>query len=154
MAQSATSSARISPRSIVVGFIAGALSVAIFQSAVGGLLYAAGLSPNAPWRMVPVPPFGVPQTLNFMFWGGLWGIAMLPVLANAGSGFSYWLAALLFGGIVVSAVLMFVVLPIKGRPIAFGWDMSTWARVFVQHAAFGLGVAFFLRLFAGLGRAT
>lgn len=152
MAQTTGSRPRLSTRLVVLAFIAGALSVAIFQNGVGALLYAMGLSANAPWRMAPVPPFGIPQTLNLMFWGGLWGIAMLPVLANAGSGLSYWVVALLFGGIVVSAVLMFVVLPIKGRPIAFGWDMSTWARVVTQHAAFGLGTAFFLRLFAGFGR--
>lgn len=138
--------------SVLVAFVSGALGVAIFQYGLAALLYAAGLLPNAPWRMTPVPPFGVPLTLNSMFWGGLWGIVMLPVLARAGTGIGYWLTAMVFGALAVSAVLFFVVLPIKGRPLAAGWDMKIWARVLAQHAAFGLGTAVFLRQFTGLGR--
>ena len=152
MARTTAGSSRATLTSLLLAFLAGALSVAIFQFGLAAVLHAAGLSPSAPYSMRPVPPWGVPQTISAMFWGGLWGIIMLPVLARAGGGLGYWLTSLLFGGIVVSVVLLFVVFPIKGRPVAAEWDMRQWARIFTLHAAFGLGVAFFLRLLAGLGR--
>lgn len=154
MARTATDKPTFGSASVLLAFVAGALSVLIFQFGFAALLYAADLSPNPPWRMTPVPPFGVPQTLNAMFWGGLWGIVMLPVLAKAGSGAGYWLTAMVFGALAVSTVLFFVVFPIKGRPVGAGWDMKVWARVLAQHAAFGLGTAVFLRLLSGPGRAA
>src|SRR4051794_33246547 len=65
----------MTPTRLVVGFVAGFLSVLTFQSGLIALFYAAGAVPFAPWRMTPVPPFGVPQSLSAAFWGGLWGIA-------------------------------------------------------------------------------
>ena len=60
---------------ILFGFIAGALSHVIFQGALGTLYFAADMIPALPWSLKPVPPFGVPTTVNFAFWAGLWGIA-------------------------------------------------------------------------------
>ncbi len=145
-----TGTVPVTPTAIILGFVAGALGVLVFQFGLGAILYATGLSPNAPYPMAPVPPFGVPQSLSAAFWGGLWGIVLMLVLRNVPSGASYWLTAILFGGIVVSAVLLFIVFPLKGRPIAAGWNMSTWLMIFCLHAAFGLGTAFFLRLFSRL----
>lgn len=55
--------------------------------------------------------------------------------------------------IVVSAVALLIVGPIKGRPFAAGWNMRIWLTLFVLHAAFGLGTALLLRgLKAGEGR--
>jgi hypothetical protein len=133
-------------------FLAGSLSVLIFQQGLALLLYQAGVSSRAPYPMNPVPPFGVPQTLSAAFWGGLWGIILAAVLRSVGSGLRYWLTAILFGGIVVSAVLLFVVFPIKGRPLAAGWDMHIWFLIFCSHALFGLGTAILLRVFSSLRR--
>ncbi len=133
---------------ILRGFLAGALGVLVFQFGLNAILYGAGMSANPPYPMGSVPPFGVPQTVSAAFWGGLWGIVLMLVLRNVHSEAGYWLTAILFGAIAVSAVLLFVVFPLKGRPIAAGWDMNTWARIFTSHAAFGLGTAVFLRLLA------
>lgn len=138
----------LGPLELAKAFIAGALAVAVFQLELGALFYLSGISPNAPYPMNPVPPFGVPQSLSFTFWGGLWGILFLMVLRHIRSEPLYWLTAILLGGIVVSAVLLFVVFPIKGRPLAAGWNMRAWQIIFCLHAAFGLGTAVFLRLFS------
>ena len=139
---------RLSFDVVTVGkaFIAGVLGVLVFQYGLAALLHVAGLITNAPYRMNPVPPFGVPQSISSAFWGGLWGIAFLPALARTKSDAAYWITAIVFGAIAVSSVLLFVVFPIKGRAFAAGWSMRTWATVATLHAAFGLGTAFFLRL--------
>jgi hypothetical protein len=136
-----------SPTGLALGFIAGALSVLVFQMGLGALLYAAGISPNPPYSMTPVPPFGIPQFLSGAFWGGLWGIGLNGLLGwTEVRGWRYWLTAILFGGIVVAGTLLFIVLPLKGRPIAAGWNMHAWALIFASHAMFGFGTAVWLRV--------
>ena len=146
MATLDTGRSAIGAADIVKAFVAGALGVLVFQLGLGALFYYSGISPNPPYSMALVPPLGVPQSVSFAFWGGLWGIVLMAVLRNVRSEAAYWLTAILFGGIVVSAVLLFVVFPLKGRPLAAGWNMATWATIFCLHAAFGLGTAVFLRL--------
>ena len=135
---------------IAIGFLSGALSVLVFQFGLAALLHAAGITPNAPYSMTPTQPFGVPQTLSAAFWGGMWGILLYAVLLRAGVGWRYWLTAALFGGFVVGGTLLFVVLPLKGRPFAAGWDFHVWALIFCLHAVFGLGAAVFLRAISAL----
>jgi hypothetical protein len=131
-------------------FLAGALSVLIFQMGIAALLHAAGILSNAPYSLAPTAPFGVPQTLSSAFWGGLWGIVMLPVLRRAGTGPGYWLAAILFGGLIVGGFGLLVVFPLKGRPFAADWSWSVWRLALSLNAVFGLGTAAFLKLFGKL----
>src|SRR3712207_8500337 len=65
----------MTPPRLLLGFLAGFLSVLIFQSGLVAVLHAAGAVPSAPWSLAPVPPFGVPRSLSAAFWGGLWGVA-------------------------------------------------------------------------------
>ena len=136
----------MSAKRLAVGFAAGFLSVLVFSNGGIALYHAAGVPvPLAPWSMMPVPPFGVPQTLSAAFFGGLWGIAYAAVepwlTARLG-----WLA----GGIVFGAlpllVLWFVVFPLKGIPIGGGFTVFGLQLGIVLHAAFGLGLAIFFRL--------
>jgi hypothetical protein len=131
-------------------FLAGALSVLIFQMGIAALLHAAGILANPPYSLAPTAPFGVPQTLSSAFWGGVWGIVMLPVLRRAGPGPGYWLAAILFGGLIVGGLALLVVFPLKGRPFAADWSWSVWRLVVGLNAIFGLGTAAILKLFGRL----
>jgi hypothetical protein len=60
---------------VFFGFLAGFFSHLVFQGALGAGLYAADLIPALPWSLKPVPPFGVPTSINLGFWAGLWGVA-------------------------------------------------------------------------------
>ena len=63
------------PRWVVVGFLAGFVSVLVFHQGAAGLLHALGLTPRAPYSFQPTQPLGVPVLLSISFWGGVWGRA-------------------------------------------------------------------------------
>ena len=63
----------------LLAFIAGALAVLVFHQSALGLLHLVGLTSRTPFVLGSVPPLGVPQLLSLMFWGGVWGLALLPL---------------------------------------------------------------------------
>jgi len=137
----------MTPTRLVVGFVAGFLSVLTFQSGLIAILHAAGAIPFAPWRMTPVPPFGVPQSLSAAFWGGLWGIAYALLEPRLTARLGWWLGGLAFGAVLPVLVLWFVVLPLKGQPVGGGFaPPSRVLLTVVIHAVFGLGTAILFRL--------
>jgi hypothetical protein len=87
-------------------------------------------------------PLDVPQIWSWTFWGGVWGLVYgffekwFPEKF-----FSYWIVAILFGAIFPTLVLWFVVFPLKGQPIAAGWDQMRIALHLMIHGAWGLGTA-------------
>jgi len=100
---------------LFLGFIAGALSHVIFQGALGTLYFAADMIPALPWSLKPLPPFGVPTTVNFAFWAGLWGIAYALVeprltarVGRLAGGLIFGVAALLVEGLQAQAVTVYV----------------------------------------------
>src|SRR3954453_22627194 len=137
----------MTPTRLVVGFVAGFLSVLTFQSGLIAILHAAGAIPFAPWRMTPVPPFGVPQSLSAAFWGGLWGIAYGLLEPRLTARLGWWAGGLAFGAVLPVLVLWFVVLPLKGQPVGGGFaPPSRVLLTAVIHAVFGLGTAILFRL--------
>ena len=136
------------PSRLLLGFGAGALSHVVFQGALGTAYFAAGLIPGLPWSLEPLPPFGVPRTLNFAFWAGLWGIAyalleprLTARVGRLGGGLAFGVAAML--------VRWFVVLPLKGAPVeGFVPDLVLVYLGF--HLAFGVGLAVILGAALGL----
>jgi len=108
-------------RIVIVGFIAGALSVLIFHQFGFWLATELGFGRSRIYNMQPVPPWGVPTIVSLAFWGGLWGILaafLVPRLPGALAGVLGWI---LFAAIVVTLVNWFVVLPIKGQPTGGGF---------------------------------
>ena len=123
-----------------LGFAAGALSHLVFQGALSALLYAAHLTPELIWSLRPVSPFGVPATLNNMFWDGLWGIAYVRLeprltarLGRVPGGFVFGLAPLL--------VYWFVVLPLKGGGVGGGFHVDMVPIEVAFETMFGVGTA-------------
>ena len=144
------------PSRILLGFGVGALSHVVFQGALGTAYFAAGLIPGLPWSLEPSPPFGVPTTVNLAFWAGLWGVAyalleprLTARVGRIGGGLAFGVAALL--------VRWFVVLPLKGAPVAEGLVPSLVLVYLGFHLAFGVGLAVIfgaaLGLAASLSRA-
>jgi hypothetical protein len=129
-------------------FLAGFLSTLVFHQGVLALLYAAGATPRAPYAMAPVAPFHVPQVISLAFWGGLWGIILWVVIRKAKAPSRYWLSALVIGAIAPSIVALFVVFPLKGLPVAGGWQPAILVGALLLNGAWGIGVGLFMRLFA------
>jgi hypothetical protein len=122
----------------VLGFIAGAVGVLVFQQAVIGVLQLLGVIPGTPYNMRPAPPFGVPQVFSSAFWGGVWGV--LFALASARlTARAYWAVALLFGAVLLPLVGWFVVAPLKGLPAAGGWQPSRMLLSVLINGVWGLG---------------
>ncbi len=138
------------PRTLF-GFIAGFLATLVFHQLALWLLWRAGIAPFAPFSMAPTHPFGVPAVMSLAFWGGVWGIAYALIDTRFPKGIGYWLAALLFGAIVPSAVALLVVLPLKGHPAGGGWHAPLLITAFAVNGAWGVGTGLILR---GLARTT
>lgn len=126
-------------------FIAGALAVLVFHQSALGLLHLVGLTPRTPFVLGGVPPLGVPQLLSLMFWGGVWGLALLPLLRPLGDA-RCWLRGLVLGALGPTLVSWFIVAPLKGLPLAGGWQPAAMATGLIVNAAWGLGLVALLRL--------
>lgn len=130
-------------------FVAGFLAVLCFHQPALGLLQAYGVVPFAPFSITPTAPFGVPAWLSAASWGGLWGVVMLSVLRWQASSPQPWLKGLLFGGIVLTAVALLVVFPLKGM----GFDLQKlpgrFLIGFLLNGAWGVGTLIFARTLQG-----
>ena len=133
---------------IVASFVAGFVSTLVFHQGLLGLLHLAGATPRTPYAMAPTPPFQVPQVVSLAFWGGVWGILLWLAIRPLGGSWRYWLAALVVGALAPTIVAFFVVFPIKGQPVAGGWQPSLLVGALLLNGAWGLGTALFLRLFS------
>jgi hypothetical protein len=132
---------------VLIAFLAGFLATLVFHQPVLWLLHNAGIAPFAPWSMTPVKPFGVPSVISLAFWGGVWGIIMIPVIARIRSEAAYFLTAAIFGAILPTLVAALVSAPLHGKPIPKATPGLLITGLSVN-AAWGLGTAIFFRLFA------
>jgi hypothetical protein len=129
----------------VRAFIAGFVSTLVFHQGVLGLFYLGGAFPRAPYDMTAVPPLGIPAVISLAFWGGVWGAAIWPLLKDL-AGAAYWVRAIMIGAIGPSAVALFIVFPLKGMPMAGGWDPKLIVGALILNGAWGLGLAWAIRL--------
>ncbi|MBX9942503.1 MAG: hypothetical protein K2Y40_00345 [Reyranella sp.] len=127
-------------RTIIVGFIAGFVSVLVFHQLGFWIATEMGLAKAQIYNMKPVPPLGVPTILSAAFWGGLWGIVGAYVVQRLPAALDGPLGWILFAGVVVTLVNWFVVLPIKGAPMGGGFRMPGVVVVPVVYAFWGLGM--------------
>jgi hypothetical protein len=124
----------------VQSFLAGFVSTLLFHQGLFHLLHLAGKVPRAAWNMDPVGPLGMPSVLSLAFWGGLWGIALWYMIRNFRGG-QHWVMALVLGAVLPSIVALFIVFPLKGMPMAGGWDPKILVGALLLNGAWGLGVA-------------
>lgn len=130
--------------SIVKAFAAGFAATLIFHQGVYALFYLLGLLPNPPYNLSPTWPLGVPAVISLAFWGGLWGTVLLPLLGPARE-MGYWFRGVAMGAIGPSAVALLIVFPLKGMPVAAGWDPLIIGGALVLNGAWGFGLCLFLR---------
>jgi hypothetical protein len=128
---------------LVIGFAAGAFATLTVHQATVWLLTAFGAIQGNPYSWRSVAPFGVPQFLNLAFWGGLWGCVFALIADRFPRSWPLWLAGFVFGAIGPTLVGWFVVAPLRGQPIAQGFNPARiWAGP-VINGMFGLGTALF-----------
>lgn len=135
-----------SARKLILGFVAGFIAVLLFHQPVLALLTQIGVAKAATYSFNATAPLGVPQVISISFWGGVWGVIFAAIEGRFPRGGRYWLYAFLFGAIFPTLVAWFVVAPLKGLPLAGGWQMSRMITGFVINGAWGLGTALLLAL--------
>jgi len=131
-------------RRIILAFLAGFLATLVFHQIALAILHAAHFTDRAPWPMKAVPPFGVPQVISLAFWGGVWGIVMVLLLAKTRM---FLLASTIFGAILPTLVAGLVIAPLRHQPIPHSGKMI--ALGLIVNAAWGLGTALLYRLMSG-----
>ncbi|MGB2682780.1 MAG: hypothetical protein WBE39_15870 [Candidatus Competibacter sp.] len=139
------------PERALFGFAAGFLATLIFHQLTLAALWALGLAPFAPFSLAPTSPLGVPAVVSLAFWGGVWGIVLAMIERRFPPRGGYWLAAFLFGALAPSLVAWFVVLPLKGRPLGGGWHPPLLVAALLINGAWGLGTAWFFKIFERFG---
>ena len=71
-------------RRAAASFAAGAAAVLTTHQLMLWALHRAGWAPWPPYARTPTPPFGVPAVLSAAWWGGVWWVALAPLVARAG----------------------------------------------------------------------
>lgn len=132
----------------LVSFVAGFISVLLLHQGILALLNRVGFIEFSPYSLNSTKPFGTPQVFSSAFWGGIWGIVVSLFAFRIKQNSRYWLATLLFGTLVPTTVFLFLVLPLKGLPVAGGWQPNLIATGLMVNGAWGLGVASVLRWFS------
>lgn len=123
---------------IFLGGVAGALAMLICHQTTLQFFFWLGLTDHAAFRIAHVPPFNVPMVLSITFWGAVyggvfgWACPMMPR--------SLALRAVIAG---VFAILMawFVVRPVAGSLVAYGWNPRPMALSAIANLMWGVGVA-------------
>lgn len=130
-----------SPKSIMMGFVAGALATATTHELIKLGLFHAGVFPQAPWSLEPATVSGMPEILSTMFWGGIWGAIFAIVLGRVPMGSMTFRGAAL--GILGPALIgVFLLVPfLKGQPFFAGGDPNMIASVLLIFAGFGATTA-------------
>lgn len=131
---------------VLLAFVAGFLATLIFHQPVLAALHAAGIAPKPAYNFAPVPPLSVPSVISLSFWGGVWGIIMIPIIARIRSEAAYWIAAIIFGAVLPTLVAAFVVAPLKHQAMPHTPAMAVIGLS--VNAAWGLGTALIYRLLA------
>ncbi len=120
-----------------LGFLAGVLSVLIVHQGLWALLHLAGMMGPA-YPMRAVGPLHVPLVADLAFWGGIWGLAFGLVLPRLPAG-PAWLLGL---GLGATAILVgwFVVAPLHGAPVGYGFSRNGVIISLVLNLPWGVGV--------------
>jgi hypothetical protein len=154
MTASRTSAAhrRISGRKLIVGFVAGFAAVLLFHQPVLAVLTHLGFAKAATYSLTATAPLGVPQVMSLSFWGGVWGVVYAAIEHRFPRGARYWVCAFVFGAILPTLVAWFIVAPLKGLPLAAGWQARRMITGLVINGAWGIGTGLLLWLGSRVSR--
>lgn len=131
-------------RSLVLGFVAGAVATVTAHEIILHLLNAYGFpAPRAAWPMTPIDQgplasLGIPKIVSATFWGGVWGMIFAAIWGNTPQGPLTLKGALL--GIAGPAIIgLFVLVPLltKKHALFFADAPELIAPVLLVLAGFG-----------------
>ena len=150
MAQSLSLHSSAAGTRLLSGFVAGFLATLAFHQIGVLLLHLAGMTLSLPFSLRPVPPFGVPQFISLAFWGGIWGIVfVLSERAIARGPGGYWVCAIIFGAVFPTVFSWFVIAPLKGLPLGYGFRFPRLLTGPIVNGLWGLGTAIFFGFMLG-----
>jgi hypothetical protein len=132
---------------LVIGFIAAALAVLTVHQSIVWLVTQFGWIKGTPWAFTAVPPYGVPQLINSLFWGGLWG-ALFGLIHEKLPGNTAAIKGLIYGGLI-ALFSNFLILPfikgemfgVKNQVYFAGWDPMRMLAVLCILGGFGIATA-------------
>lgn len=127
-------------RVVIVGFVAGALGVLVFHQGAFWFAKVVGVLNAQTWSTRPVPPWGVPTIVSQCFWGGPWGIGAAVMVPRLPRPLNGWLGWVVFGAVVVTFANWFIVAPLKGAPVGFGFRVPGLYVALVAYAVWGFGM--------------
>ncbi|HML43650.1 MAG: hypothetical protein JNN24_04100 [Hyphomicrobium zavarzinii] len=128
-------------KSLVLGFIAGAIALVTVHELIGLWLYNSGYATRLPWSMEPSLMTGYPQIATDAVWGGVWGAVFALILGSVPRGSMTFRGALL-GLIGPALVGTLVLIPlIRSEPPFLGNDINLIWPVLATGAGFGAATA-------------
>ncbi|QCI63611.1 hypothetical protein [Phreatobacter stygius] len=136
---------------LALGFVAGALSILIFDQATSFALNQLGLAQIPVYSLRPASPLGIPQIANQCLWGGLWGILFVILWDRSSFQASGHALAIVFG-IFAGALVWGATSLAFGDFRAIAVGVLFGALIAGLIALFGAGVLFGL-LFGVMGPA-
>lgn len=135
-------------KSIVLGFIAGAIAMLTVHELVSQWLYDTHVTTRVPWSMEPSTLTGYPQIVTDAALGGVWGALFALILGAVPRG-SMTLRGALLGLLGPGVLGALVVVPaIRNEPLFMGQDFALIWPVLLTGAAFGAAAAWLYGFFS------
>ncbi|QIE23534.1 hypothetical protein SBC1_14200 [Caballeronia sp. SBC1] len=133
---------------VILPFVAGFLAALFFRESTIALLHAAGVVDPSGYSTAPFLPLvlGIPEFIVNALWSAFFGILMAWLLRVAPDRTAPWIGALVFGGVVLTAVSVFLVDPLRGIWPS-GNMLPRLALGFASNAMWGWGALVFMRAF-------
>jgi hypothetical protein len=132
---------------VLLEWVAGFAATIFFHQPALWILHRLGMTPRLPYAMTPVPPFGVPAVISLAFWGGIWGLVLIPAISRMRSDPGWYVSATAAGAIFPTLVAGLIVAPLKHQPLPH--TAAALAFGLIVNGAWGLGTAVFFRLMTG-----
>jgi hypothetical protein len=135
--------------SLLIGFVAGVIAVAVFHQLAALLFGLVGLGEGAVYSFRATAPFGVPRIMSQMFFGGLWGVAFALIVDRVPERWPVVLVGILFGWCGPVLFGWIVVATLRGAPLFGGFVPARMLSSLLINGVFGIGLAL---IFTGLRR--
>lgn len=126
---------------VCLGFSAGAIGALVFHQGLAEIFDVLGIGRNVAFRLTPTWPFGVPALVSLTFWGAMFGAALAMLKPRLRR--PLWQAGMAMG-LLAGLLTLFIVLPLKGVPMAHGWALWPIARTLILTMSWGLGTSLIL----------